>query len=168
MQFLDALSPRVRKIIGVVAIIGTIGTALVALEQFFGVPVRPAWAWETAELEKQYKEQRQELQQIQIIQQESIDILSEVSRSGQEQLTNLNKGQLRLQLQLYKIERRDLNREFARFQALEAQILSRGEVVPDSIIRSISDTQSEIHDIDKMHEVIQNKLILLEGINHEE
>jgi hypothetical protein len=157
-----------RKIIGVVAVIGTIGTALVALEQFFGVPIRPAWAWETAELEEKYKEQRQEIQQIQLIQQESIDILSEVSRSGQAQLTNLNKGQLRLQLHLYKIERRDLNRELARFQALEAQILARGETVPDSIIRSVSDTQSEIHEIDKLHDVVQIKLIGLEGINHEE
>ena len=66
------------------------------------------------------------------------------------------------------MERRDLNRELARFQSLEAELRARGESVPDSVIRSISDTQSEIHDIDKSHDAIQNKLILLEGINHEE
>ena len=153
---------------GVVVIIGAVGTALVALEQFFGVLIRPAWAWETAELEEKYKEQRQEIQQIQLIQQESIDILSEVSRSGQAQLTNLNKGQLRLQLQLYRIERRDLNRELARFQALEAEMRARNQPVPASVIQSISDTQSEIHENDKLHDVIQIKLIGLEGINHEE
>jgi len=153
---------------GVVVIVGMTGTALVGLEQFFGVPIRPAWAWETAELEEKYREQRQEIQQIQLIQQESIDILSEVSRSGQVQLTNLNKGQLRLQLQLYRIERRDLNRELARFQALEAEMRARDQPVPASVIQSISDTQSEIHENDKLHDVIQIKLIGLEGINHEE
>lgn len=168
MQFSDMLSTPIKKTLAIVAVIGTVGTGIAGLELIFGVPVRPAWGWETVELEKQLEEQKQQIEKIQNTQQESIDILTDISRSGQSQITTLNKSQLQLQLQLYAIERRDLNRELARFQAIESEMRASGRPIPDSVIRSISDTESEIHELDKSRDAVQEKLIQLEGLNHEE
>lgn len=131
--------------------IGTIGGALLAINAFTGLNLRPAWGFEVDKL------QQQQMRIEQIIERSS----QQVEHSARN-ILNLNRKQIELRIKQIEFDRREARRELTEFQVQAEKYRSEGHPVPGFINVGISDTRERLHRLDEEKKDAQARLLQLQ------
>ena len=126
---------KYRKATIILGTVAALGTAITASNVIFGVNVRPAWAWETERLQT--------------------DFSSEIA--------SLNIKQLYLQIKHLNSDRREYNRDLAKYKLMAEEYRRRNESVPGWLAQEIADTESDIKTINEEKEAAQKQILQIEG-----
>jgi len=131
--------------------IGTIGAALVAINAFTGLNLRPAWGFEVDKLMQQQG-------RVETILQKTNDQLE----GAAQHLLRLNKEQLQLKIKQIELDRREARRELTELQLQREKHRTAGTSVPNFISAGISDTQERIRQLDEDKADAQTRLLQLQ------
>lgn len=145
-----AAAPKKRHPMAIVATIGTVGVAIVALNTFTGLNFRPAWAYETEQLAAVDADVIERLDKMLLIQD-----------STSKNMLRLNKGQYQLRLHQIDREKRELRRELAEHQSRAQEFRDNSETVPSWLRDSIADTTTSIDELTAERRTVENKLLEL-------
>lgn len=131
--------------------IGTIGGALLALNTFTGLNLRPAWGFEVDKLQKQQM-------RIEEIIKRSSKQVEDTARN----LLDLNRSQIQIKIKQIEFDRREARRELTELQLQAEKYRNNGERVPSFISSGISDTKERLQQLDEEKIDAQNRLLQLQ------
>lgn len=130
--------------------IGAVGGALVAVNAFTGLDLRPAWGFEVADLQKQ---------QIRI--EGLLDKSNNNLERAAQSILELNREQLELKIAQIEFDRREARRELTELQLQAEKYRVSGEPLPGFLTQGISDTEERIQNLDEEKKAAQARLINL-------
>lgn len=131
--------------------IGAVGGALVAVNAFTGLNLRPAWGFEVDDLQKKQARVEQLLEK-------STEQLGQAV-SG---ILDLNRAQLDLKIKQIEFDRREARRELTELQLQADKYKTSGEPIPSFITTGISDMKETIRSLDEEKADAQSRLIQLQ------
>lgn len=126
---------KYRKATIILGTVAALGTAITASNVIFGVNLRPAWAWETQQLQKDFNAE----------------------------IVSLSVKQLRLKIKQLNSDRREYNRDLAKFQLIAEEYRRGNESVPGWLAEAIANAESDINEIDKEKGAAQAQILQFEG-----
>lgn len=127
--------------------LGTVGAALIALNAFTGLNLRPAWGFEVEQLAAADVTTKQKLERVMELQDTTADTITE-----------LRKGQLEIRVHQIDREKRELRRELAGHQQRAEEYRQREQPVPGWLLTSITDTESALRELDEERERVEARI----------
>lgn len=134
----------------VLGAIGTIGAAIIALNTFTGLNLRPAWAFE--------------IEALTVEQKQATDLLEKAVQQQNTQsraIVDLKKGQLELRVEQIEDDQRELRRELSKQRQLSTEYEQRAEPIPGWLSDNISDTESDILKLEGEKGVARDRILEL-------
>lgn len=128
--------------------IGAVGGALVALNAFTGLNLRPAWGYEVENLLAADSEIKLQ-----------IDEATDTSVRAAQAIVELTRGQLHLKVDQITAEQRELRRELARSKASADDYKKEQGSVPEWLTDTISDTQHQLRELEGKKEQARRRLL---------
>lgn len=143
-----------KKTMGLMAVlagIGTLGAAIVALNALTGLNLRPAWGFEVDALKQQ-----------QMRVEELLEKSGKQTEISARRILELNRSQLEIRIQQIESDRREARRELTQLKLqAEKEHESNGRI-PSFITRGISDLNERIRIMDETKASAQSRLLELQ------